>query len=352
MLFSILQQAMRQDPAYYRLYAALRPDQQWRLVTYPYYTKFARPGDKTYFRHIDLNVPSLINAERGAALIQGSLLLDDEDDDNCTVLIAGMQHKLADWWARCVAQGQETDGFVHRITETMFTEEDANVLGCSWKKVPCRRGEVRVTLPHLPHSQDGPASIVRRTMLPWFIGVQGDHQTLDILEAGTWDELAISHRDLEAPRSTPSGLANRYGAIPYRFPAAVELTGLGALSDALVCRRRWTSAAVLRERDILLGADRDAAAQFISQWRERAVIEIVAAFNLVRSAEARHFGEASFFYHLHRQRELGVPIPILDSEEEDLADESDDEEGDDLDGELLFAEMGEPEESGSQGTTT
>ncbi len=89
-LFSILQQAMRQDPTYYMLYAALWLDQQWRLVSYLYYTKFARPGDKTYFRHINLNVLNLINVERGAVLIQGLLSLDDKDDDNCTVLIVGI----------------------------------------------------------------------------------------------------------------------------------------------------------------------------------------------------------------------------------------------------------------------
>jgi hypothetical protein len=41
-----------------------------------------------------------------------------------------------------------------------------------------------------------------------------------------------------AARLSPSGLPNRYGAIPFAFPAAIELDGLGALSDALVCRRR------------------------------------------------------------------------------------------------------------------
>jgi hypothetical protein len=132
----------------------------------------------------------------------------------------------------------------------------------------------------------------------------------------------------------------------------VELTGLRALSNALVCKHRWTSAAVLWKRDILLGVDCNAVAQFISRWRERAVVEIVATFNLVQSTEARHFGEALFFYHLHRQRELGVPIPILDSEEEDLANDSENKEEDDLEDRLLFVEMGELEESDSQGTTT
>ena len=56
MFYSIGQQLIRQDLVYYMLYAALRPDKQWRLVTYLYYAKYAVKGDSTYFRHIDLNV--------------------------------------------------------------------------------------------------------------------------------------------------------------------------------------------------------------------------------------------------------------------------------------------------------
>jgi hypothetical protein len=42
-----------------------------------------------------------------------------------------------------------------------------------------------------------------------------------------------------------------------------------------------------------------------------------------------------------------VPIPILDSEEEDIANNSKDEEEDNLEGRLLFVEMEELEESSS-----
>src|SRR5271163_1288227 len=35
--------------------------------------------------------------------------------------------------------------------------------------------------------------------------------------------ICLAHRDLIAGQLSPSGLANRYGAIPFAFPAAVEL---------------------------------------------------------------------------------------------------------------------------------
>lgn len=55
-----------------------------------------------------------------------------------------------------------------------------------------------------------------------------------------------------AARLSPSGLANRHGVIPFAFPAAVELEGLGALSDALVCRRRHDKYAVVSQKRLLL----------------------------------------------------------------------------------------------------
>jgi hypothetical protein len=319
--YSIGQQLMRQDPVYYAAYAALRPDKQWRLVSYPYYIKAQDVGDETYFRHIDLNVPDLLANQRGCNMIQGSVSLDDEDEENCTVILAGMQHKLGGWWERIVQRKQQTNGFVHRITERMFTREDAEVLGVDWKRVPCKKGEVRITLPHLPHGADGPATKPRRTMLPWLVGVQEDLQTLEVVEAGSVSMLAKAHRDMTAPLGTPSGLANRYGAIPYRFPAAVEVMGLGALSDALLCRRPWDSPAVLRERDTVLRGGRDAASEFVQRWRAKAVEAAVEADMIMQEAEIRCFGEKAYHYHWRRLKESGIPIPDLPPDEEEVADD-------------------------------
>ena len=83
---------MRQDPTYYACYCALRPDKAWKLITYPYYVKYAQPGDETFFRHCDVNIPALLKEGRGANLIQGSLSLDDENEDNCTKILPGF-HK-------------------------------------------------------------------------------------------------------------------------------------------------------------------------------------------------------------------------------------------------------------------
>jgi hypothetical protein len=334
MFYSTGQQLMRQDPLYYMLYAALRPDKAWRLVTYPYYAKFAQPGDNTYFRHLDLNIPTLLSQDRGCNMIQGSVSLDDESEESCTVIVPGMQKKLGEWWERCKSRGQETDGFVHRITDRILSAEDLDALGLAWKRVPCRRGEVRVTLPHIPHGQDGPAKLHRRTMLPWMVALQDDLENLEIVEAGSFSELSAAHRDMISPRATPSGLANRYGAIPYRFAAAVEISGLSALSDALVCRRRWDSPAVLRDRDILLGPDRKAAMELVTAIRSKMPAAAVDALHLIREVEMRAFGEKSFFYHKERHDLHGIPFPVVEPDPEVVS------EDDSYTPDMAFAEEG------------
>jgi hypothetical protein len=61
---------------------------------------------------------------------------------------------------------------------------------------------------------------------------------LETLEFGAWTELAEAYRDLFPAKSTPSGLFNRYGKVPYAFPVAVTISGLRMLSNAIVCRAK------------------------------------------------------------------------------------------------------------------
>jgi hypothetical protein len=60
---------MRQDPIYYAYYTAFRPDRVWRLISYPYYIKYALLGDNIFFRHIDVNIPRFFKSERDKHII-------------------------------------------------------------------------------------------------------------------------------------------------------------------------------------------------------------------------------------------------------------------------------------------
>ena len=296
MFHGLAQQAMRQDPLYWMMYAALRKDRNADLVSYPYYAKYQRAGDWTYFRHIDINIPDLAKAGRGANQIQGTVSLDDEEEDDCTEIVPGMHHNMIDWAQRLSKRkGVKISGLVNAITATVFNDEDKKRYGADWTAVPCKQLQVRISQPHIPHGAQGPAKRVRRTMLPWFVTVQADGEHLEVLESGSWDDLAKAHRELTSAPRTPSGLANRYGDIPYAFPAAVPLAGLGALSDSLVARYKPTNPAVKLAKKQLIEGDDAFRNQFIKEWRAKATEAVVEGFKLVVSLEKEYFKERSFF---------------------------------------------------------
>jgi len=139
------------------------------------------------------------------------------------------------------------------------------------------------------------------------MGIQEDHETLEVVKGGSWAELTTVHRDLHPTSRTPSGLSNRYATIPYAFPAATQVASISAISDALIGRRRWTNPAVIAERAVLLGNDFDKTAAFISKWRSRAVQAAKDAFVLVQATKRSVFRTNSYFYRL----ENGITTDLL-----------------------------------------
>jgi hypothetical protein len=149
-------------------------------------------------------------------MIQGTVSLDHENADDCTVILPGLHKHIKEWDTVLTESGLSTAALVHRIDGNMFTAEDEKPFGTKWTPQPCQRGQVRVT-PHLPHGACDPAKCTRHTMLPWFCGLQSDLETLEVVESGTRSELSVAHRDMVAAHLSPSGLTNRYGAIPFAF---------------------------------------------------------------------------------------------------------------------------------------
>lgn len=131
-------------------------------------------------------------------------------------------------------------------------------------------------------------------MLPGLVGIENDGDTLEAPEYGTARELAEAHRLLTAPRHAPPGAPALRKQVPFKFPGAIQLTGLGPLSDALVGREEWNSMAVRRERNTVLGPVEEAE-RFIAGWRARALIAIILAFQDEKRGEREAFADNSYF---------------------------------------------------------
>ena len=76
---------------------------------------------------------------------------------------------------------------------------------------------------------------------------------------------------------------------------------------------------VMKERGIVLGNDRAKALEFVDKWRARATDVAVEAFQAVVEAEKEAFGEKSYFYHLERCQDLGIPMPVVEPDDDDMS---------------------------------
>ena len=294
MFYSLTQQVIRQDPVYWALYACLRPDGNVRLISYPYYAKYATDGDSTYFRHIDMNVKDYLESGRGGNIIQGSVSLDDESVNGCTEIVPGFQRHIGEWWGRVVARGQDRDASVHSVDKT-YLKEDVAAYG-DYVPVPCKRGDARVTMPEILHgSTPDKGTGIRRTVLPWFVGVREDGETLDNEDSNSWSDLAAAHSRQTVVHLTPSGYPNKYGTIPYKFPPSTQLLLQTPVSQALVCRTSWGDPVVQAQANVLLGRDRADARMEIEQHRLEALRAFKVAFKRVRGTERMFYGDGSFF---------------------------------------------------------
>ena len=312
MVYSITQQLMRMDITYWMAYSCLRPDRNYWLISYPYYMKNARLGDSTFFRHVDIDINRAVKTGRGTNMIQGSLSLTDETEDMATEILPRMHLHMGEWEQRATSRGASFSEVISAIKEVHFTthgdDPDTEHFGTDWTKVPCRRGEVRISYPHLPHGAQKTAvdAPIRNTMLPWFVGIGPDHATLEVLEGGSWDDLSKAHRDFEAPPKTPSGLPNKYGKIPYAFPPAPQVIGLGPISDALVGRLKWTNPAVASKVRIMLGTNKELIQEKLTHQRKLILARTADAFHSLVDAEKECFGNTSFFY----TRKQSLPRPV------------------------------------------
>jgi hypothetical protein len=300
MFYSLVQQLIRQDPAYWAIMAAARPDKNWRMISYPYYTKDTTAGESTGFAHLDINVEKFVESGRGGNIIQGSMSLDDEDECGCTILVLGFHQQIQAWWERVRQRGLNRSGHTTNA-KTIYLPEDERLFG-KLTPVPCKRGAIRITRPEILHGSTSKAVQRRRTVFVWHYGIREDHETLDLEEAERWSDLVRCHQGFQTPEKSTSGEGFRYGRPLFPFPGTTKLGSTSLVGDAMVGARRWDDPRVMEERDILLGNDTKAAWELVEEIRARLKKEFLKAFPFVRIAEMRAYGARSFYRNLGGER--------------------------------------------------
>ena len=207
-----------------------------------------------------------------------------------------MHWNLQEWWKQMDERELQTKSFVHWISLTMFNKNNKQHFDVSWTDISCKREIMCIMLSHLSHDSHGPATAVCWTMLLWFVGVQEDHETLNIVKSDTWSELFLIYHDFIHVSTFLSELFNKYSMILHWFSGAISLTGLGGISDALVGRQQWDTPNVMHEIHVLLGQNIKQIENYIKQWHQKAVLAVISAINDVISAEKAAYGQCSYFY--------------------------------------------------------
>ena len=57
------------------------------LVSYPYYTKYTKASNKTFFRHVDCNLAKALAKGTGVHIIQRLVSLTKKNSRNCTEVL-------------------------------------------------------------------------------------------------------------------------------------------------------------------------------------------------------------------------------------------------------------------------
>ena len=291
MWHSLVQQVIRQDGAFYGLNVAARPDKNWRLISFPYYTRDADADNSREFKQLNVNIPRFLKSGRGANMVQTAISLDDEVAEGCTMVMPGFHKHVREWWSRVTMRGEDKGELIHDVKK-IYKQADEGRFG-KFERVMCLRGDVRMTLPQMIHGSTGCVER-NRVVFPWLMGLDSDW-VLELAECGTWKSVAGAHLLMRPVKMRPWGIGHEFSVGEEGFEGVVEIMGVTALGDALVGRRTWDRAGVLMERDAILGSDERLAWKTIERGRARMKVAWKEAFETMVRVEMEEYGEDSFF---------------------------------------------------------
>jgi hypothetical protein len=133
-------------------------------------------------------------------------------------------------------------------------------------------------------------------LLSWFVNVKKNDETLKNIEIDIWFQLTIAHRDLIAIKRSFFEFFNHHEAISYRFSSTIEIIDFDALSNAILCRLKWSSLLMHANRNIFLSFETKAM-KIVRKWKCKIIRIVIHVYQTIKNAKMRVFEEKSF-YHL------------------------------------------------------
>lgn len=106
--------------------------------------------------------------------------------------------------------------------------------------------------------------------------------------------------NLVARARTLSGKSNNYNIIVYQFPAAVPLVTKSAISEAFICRTKWTILSIIKEKNILLGKNQAVANKQIDKQHSNISSKLADIQKLLEKTEQKEFKKILYFLNKKR----------------------------------------------------
>lgn len=301
MYYSLAQQLIRQDVGIYRLHVQMGDESDsHQLLAYPTPARFF--GEKT--------IAKAMFHEGASIRIRNKLPTDLKDEfvfcgsalaNESLQVMSNGGLPMRDWLREYpnstdfvdLLQKQEEEP-EYRTPMDMPSAEKEN---CEWKNCEANKSYgYTLTQEWTPWKFDFVATEDRMSVSTGFMHFL-DHETL--LNGVNADVVARWHRDFHHP-DIPRYSGMEEDQLPYEFPS-VQLTGLGALSDALVGRAGWNSSDVELEVSQALGPE---GRLWCLNWRKTAIDCYLRAFERLKAHEKAKFGDKSYFYLREKKLQL------------------------------------------------
>jgi hypothetical protein len=201
---------------------------------------------------------------RQGFLISDEICIDTDDNEHCAESVPGFKDHWRQWLETQNRKFEENAPTCCFTTgEGADLEEFLEAKQLRWRPMKCGAGSVLLFEPRMPIRFKFIVETTRRSLAVRFIGI-GEDQNLEC--GDSWNEISLSHVRLEGPRK----LRTDKESFSFAFSLAVEVFGLGSLSDALIGRRKWDSELVRQERDHVLGCNAIAFANYYKAWKDQA----------------------------------------------------------------------------------
>ncbi|PYH93169.1 hypothetical protein BO71DRAFT_355815 [Aspergillus ellipticus CBS 707.79] len=258
--YELICQMIQQDPAYYSLIVACRPDKNWRLIHRPghYHRETSPDTEDKLVIDLTLGQTDLFSTAKGTSDIQSTIMLPTFSPEHILNVIPGSHVEPSPESELSISQA---------LGET--------------RCITMHSGDLVLTMPNLTRC---PGTFMSPALLNISqSGVDDNFETLENGYGGTWARLAIiqNYKELGmqylGPLDRPSAPSHFQG---YAGDDS-RLESASALGEALMGRREWKDRKVIHQRNLALGNDELSALGFVKKVRDRLAVEFHETLDLI-----------------------------------------------------------------------